>query len=209
MKWNEGESSTQKGIAIGAHAPCRSRRGGRVGGRGCRPVRGCVLRAAPGSGREARPRPEARAGRGSRRGRSATRPASREGAGSGSWWNWRVACLEYQPLGPPLGLTGSSSSGRKHIREPASWMAGWRQRDLGGAGAGFGGAGAGLGRRLAVAGAEGGGFLRFFCVFLFPFLSAVSGHARGRRPVSVWCARGKIASSAKTSGAEREKGKSS
>jgi len=52
-------------------------------------------------------------------------------------------------------------------------MAGWRQRDLGGAGAGFGGAGAGLGRRLAVAGAEGGGFLRFFVfsfsLFLAPF----------------------------------------
>ena len=97
LRWNremdERESSTQqRELQLGNGccllglmpeiAPCRSRRGGRAGGRGCRPVRGCVLRAAPGSGREARPRPEARAGRGSRRGRAATR--RRKGRARGS-----------------------------------------------------------------------------------------------------------------------------
>jgi len=71
----------------------------------------------------------------------------------------------------------------------------------------------GVAARGGIRAATGGGR----CGFFPPFLSAVFGHARGRRavgvaprPVSVWWgARGKIASSAKTSGAEREKGKSS
>ena len=204
LRWNremdERESSTQqRELQLGngccllgletESGPCRSRRGGRAGGRGCRPVRGWGRRQPAGGARPPRgqSRPAPVGGRGSRRGRAATR--RRKGRARGTW--------------STLTRTHGLLQLRQEAHTGASVMDGGleaapRMARLGRAPA----RDLGVAARGGIRAATGGGR----CGFFPPFLSAVFGHARGRRavgvaprPVSVWWgARGKIASSAKT-----------